>query len=225
MAVGGLARLTVSLPLEWVIIASSGLYRRPSIPKIDVMRLNHRISTHAGLLARMLLLALAASLSACSSAPTKSLENSKLLGLLTPYRVEVVQGNVLTTDLVERVKPGMPRAQVRDLLGSPLLTDIFHDNRWDYVFTIRRPGAESQQRRVVIWFEGDAMKSMDVPPDLPSEKEFITSINTRRSGGGIPKLELTEEERKALPIPPKVEAVTPESMGALRTYPPLESAL
>jgi outer membrane protein assembly factor BamE len=76
----------------------------------------------------------------------------------------------------------------------------------------------------VAWFEGDQLKSLDLPADLPSEKDFITAINTRKSNGRVPKLELSEEERKALPIPPKAEVAAPESMGALRTYPPLESA-
>ena len=67
-----------------------------------------------------------------------------LTSFVRPYSVEVVQGNVLTKDLISRVQIGMPRAQVRDLLGSPLLTDVFHAERWDYVFTIRRQGTEPQ---------------------------------------------------------------------------------
>ncbi|HEU6455972.1 MAG TPA: outer membrane protein assembly factor BamE, partial [Roseateles sp.] len=134
-----------------------------------------------------------------------SITGEKVLGLLTPYRVEVVQGNVLTKEMVARVKPGMPKAQVRDLLGSPLLTDIFHESRWDYVFTIRRQGAPAQQRLVVALFDGDKLKSLDVPDDLPAENDFVASINTFRPGNKTPKLELTEAEREALP-PPKRSA-------------------
>lgn len=177
--------------------------------------------------ARLSLLALAAGLSACSSLPSldalPSVAGDKVLGLVTPYRVEVVQGNVLTKELVAKVKPGMPRAQVRDLLGSPLLTDIFHDNRWDYVFTIRRQGAPYQQRKVVAWFEGDQLKSLDVPGDLPAENEFVAAITTFKPSGSAPKLELSEAERKALPVPPKIEVPAAEAIGPLRSYPPLES--
>jgi outer membrane protein assembly factor BamE len=67
--------------------------------------------------------------------------SDNFLGFITPYRVEVVQGNVLTKEQVALVKPGLNKVQVRDILGSPLLTDVFHADRWDYAFTIRRQGA------------------------------------------------------------------------------------
>jgi outer membrane protein assembly factor BamE len=59
-----------------------------------------------------------------------------------------VQGNVVTSEQVARVKPGMTRAQVRDILGTPLLTDPFHADRWDYLFTIRRQGC---RRSAAAW--------------------------------------------------------------------------
>ena len=107
------------------------------------------------LLASLPLLAL---LGGCSYLPNwaqmPAVTGDKVLGLVTPYRPEVVQGNVLTKEMVARVKPGMPKAQVRDLLGSPLLTDVFHESCWDYVFTINRQGATPQKRLVVAQFDG-----------------------------------------------------------------------
>ncbi len=156
-----------------------------------------------------------------------SITGEKVLGLLTPYRVEVVQGNVLTKEMVARVKPGMPKAQVRDLLGSPLLTDIFHESRWDYVFTIRRQGAPAQQRLVVALFDGDKLKSLDVPDDLPAENDFVASINTFRPGNKTPELELTEAEREALPPPKRSAEAAPtaaaEGPAPGRVYPPLDA--
>ena len=151
-----------------------------------------------------------------------SVTSNRVLGVLTPYRVEVVQGNVLTKEMVAQVKPGMNRSQVRDLLGSPLLTDIFHADRWDYVFTIRRQGATPQSRKVIAWFDGENLKSLDVPQDLPSETEFVASITTFKRRGDLPKLALTEDERKALPAPTRVTTPAAEPMGAVRSYPPLE---
>ena len=166
------------------------------------------------------------SLAGCSSMPSldalPSVTGDKVLGLIRPYRVEVVQGNVLTQELVAKVKPGMSRAQVRDLLGSPLLTDVFHDNRWDYAFSIRRQGAPEQARHVIAWFDGDKLKSLELPGDMPSENEFIASINTFKPTRAVPKLELNEAERKALPVPPKPEAAAVEPVGPVRSYPPLE---
>ena len=185
------------------------------------MRLNLRTT------ASLLCLAALSALSACSSLPSldglPSVAGDKVLGLVTPYRVEVVQGNVLTKELVARVKLGMSRAQVRDLLGSPLLTDIFHDNRWDYAFSIRRQGAPYQQRQVVALFDGDKLSSLDVPADLPTENEFVAAISTFKPTGNPPKLALTDDERKALPLPLKLDTPTAvEGLGPLRSYPPLE---
>jgi len=180
------------------------------------------------LLASFPLLAL---LGGCSYLPTwdslPSVTGEKVLGVLTPYRVEVVQGNVLTKEMVARVKPGMPKAQVRDLLGSPLLTDVFHESRWDYPFTIRRQGAPYQQRLVVAEFDGDKLKTLTVPDDLPSETEFVASVNTFKPGSKTPKLELSETERTALPPPKKSDEAAPtaaaEGPAPGRTYPPLDA--
>jgi outer membrane protein assembly factor BamE len=172
-------------------------------------------------------------LGGCSYMPSwatlPSVTGEKVLGVLTPYRVEVVQGNVLTKEMVARVKPGMPKEQVRDLLGSPLLTDIFHESRWDYPFTIRRQGAAPQQRLVVAIFDGDRLKSLDVPDDLPAEKEFVAAINTFKPTGKQPKLELSEAERSTLPPPKRSAEAAPtaaaEGPAPGRTYPPLDAKL
>lgn len=162
-------------------------------------------------------------LAGCSSF---SLSDSMLGGItsvITPYRVEIVQGNAITREQIERVKPGQTRTQVREALGSPLLADPFHAQRWDYVFLLRRPGTEPQQRSVVVLFEGDVVKSVDAP-ELPTEREFVASI-TRGAASKAPEptLELTEAERAALPAPkPAAAAPANQPLGAVRTYPPLE---
>ena len=144
------------------------------------------------------------------------------LGIITPYRIDIVQGNAITQEQAALVKPGLTRLQVRDVLGTPLLADPFHANRWDYLFTLRRPNTEAQRRHVVVHFEGDVVKSIEAP-GLPSEREFVASISRFRDLRQ-PKLELTEEERKALPLPPPRVAPPAEPMGAVREYPPLEKS-
>jgi outer membrane protein assembly factor BamE len=169
----------------------------------------------------------AASLSALlaltlASAGCSSIQADQWLGAITPYRVDVMQGNVITQELAARVKPGMSREQVRDLLGSPLLTSAFHADRWDYVFTMRRQGIEPQRRSVVAHFKGDVLDRLD-SPELPTEKDFVGSIRPSRSGGAEPLLALSEERRKALPPPVKGEAAAvAQPQGANRPYPPLE---
>ncbi len=154
-----------------------------------------------------------------------SLQSSdSLFGVITPYRIEIVQGNVVTREQAEAVKPGMSRAQVRDILGSPLLTDIFHGDRWDYVFTIRRQGAEPQRRSIVAYFDGDRLLRMEAP-ELPSEREFVAAIDTAKTARTPPSLTLTEEQIRALPAPaPAPAASSAEAPAAppARSYPPLE---
>ncbi|MFO0444723.1 MAG: outer membrane protein assembly factor BamE, partial [Betaproteobacteria bacterium] len=93
----------------------------------------------------------------------------------------------------------------------------------DYLFTLRRPGTEPQRRAVVVFFDGDRVKSVQAPPDLPSEREFVASIG-RPVGQRPLKLELTEAERQALPRPAPVAppAALPAPQGPARSYPPLE---
>lgn len=154
-----------------------------------------------------------------------SLQSSdNFLGVVTPYRVEVVQGNVVTKEQAEAIKPGMSRTQVRDILGSPLLADAFHADRWDYVFTIRRQGAEPQLRRIVARFDGETLKSLDTSSELPAERDFVASIDTFKTSRQSPPLALSEEQVKALPVPPKPPAAVAEPVGPTRSFPPLEAA-
>ena len=170
--------------------------------------------------AHHLLPCLLAGLAGCQSLQS----SDSFLGVITPYKVEVVQGNVVTREQAAAVKPGMSRAQVREVLGSPLLADIFHADRWDYVFTIRRQGAPPQQRRVIALFDGEKLKSLDAGGELPAEREFVESIDTFKTSRDAPALALTEAQIQALPVPlPGASAASAaEPAAAPRSYPPLE---
>ena len=150
-----------------------------------------------------------------------ALESNRWTNIFLPYRIEVVQGNVVTSEQIVRVAPGMSRAQVRDILGSPLLTDLFHADRWDYVFLLNRPGTPTQTRAVVAIFEGDKLARIEAPP-LPTDAEFIDSINPFRERREVPVLALTEEQMRALPVPQRPAPTASAPEGPVRTYPPLE---
>ncbi len=92
------------------------------------------------------LLLLAACLSACSNTPD-------ITSRLSPYRIDVRQGNYVTQEMVARLKPGMSRDQVRFALGTPLVADMFHADRWDYVYRFQPGRGEAQLRRIVVFFE------------------------------------------------------------------------
>ena len=164
-------------------------------------------------------------LGACSSTPSSG---NSFLGFITPYRIDIVQGNVVTREQLQALKTGMSRDQVRNVLGTPLVTDPFHADRWDYIFTIRRPGTEPQRRSVVVRFDATGrVAGVEAPDDLPGEREFVESITRQRDEKpAVPKLELTEAERLALPRPPKRDdgAAEAEPEGPARQYPPLEAS-
>lgn len=148
--------------------------------------------------------------------------NDRFAYVVPLYRVEIVQGNVVTKEQAALVKPGMTRDQVRAVIGSPLLTDPFHADRWDYLFTIRRQGTEPQLRKLVAHFKGDVLERFEVPDNLPTEQEFVASINTFHPKREAPKLALTEAERAALPKPVRPAPAATEALGPTRSYPPLE---
>jgi len=143
---------------------------------------------------------------------------------IAPYKPDIIQGNVVTTEQITQIKPGMSRVQVRDILGSPLITDPFHAQRWDYVFTLRRQGYDDQKRSFKVTFDKDAVEKIDAP-ELPTEDQFVASISRRKLPTSTPKLALTDAEVAALPAPKPVAqaASATELSGATRTYPPLES--
>ena len=94
-----------------------------------------------------------ASLAGCSYVPT--------IPGVTPYRIEIQQGNFISQEMVTQLKPGMSKEQVRLALGTPLLTDIFHADRWDYVFWRERPGKKREQRKLTVFFEDGKLTRLD----------------------------------------------------------------
>lgn len=77
------------------------------------------------------------------------------------HKLEITQGNVITPDQVKQLQPGMPKADVRTLLGIPVLQDPFHDQRWDYIFRYLPGNEASQQSRLTLHFENDVLERID----------------------------------------------------------------
>src|ERR1700758_2498778 len=107
----------------------------------------------------------------------------KIAQSITPYRITVVQGNFVSKEAAAQMQVGMSRQQVRQVLGTPLLTDMFHNDRWDYVFYFKR-GSTSvvQQRDFIVLFSGDRVASWSGGEDLPSNLELLADIDGDRSG-------------------------------------------
>ncbi len=89
---------------------------------------------------------------------------------LRPYRPDVQQGNVITNDMVEQLRPGMTRDQVKFMLGTPLLTDAFHPDRWDYLYYLNPRSGAPQRRNLSIVFKDDMLDHFSSDPMPPESK-------------------------------------------------------
>ena len=94
-----------------------------------------------------------------------------LTSCLQIYSQEIQQGNIVSQDMIDKLKPGMTRSQVRFVLGTPLVSDPFHADRWDYVYFYKKSsGASPETRRLTVIFNGDVLTRMegDVVTAAPS---------------------------------------------------------
>lgn len=146
-------------------------------------------------LVSMLLLPFAVAVSGCAStsAPTANATNAatdtnstqiikptgldRLFGFITPYRITVQQGNFVSQEMASQLKEGMTREQVRFLLGTALLTDMFHEDRWDYPFRLQKPNGEVVTSKLAIYFKNNTVEKFEGGV-LPTEKEYLAHITT-----------------------------------------------
>lgn len=92
------------------------------------------------------------------------------------YKAEVAQGNFVSKEQVAALKLGMPRLQVADILGTPLLVSVFHADRWEYVFNLKRQGIATPSYKLTVYFKGDALDKID-GSNMPTEQEFIETLS------------------------------------------------
>lgn len=89
---------------------------------------------------------------------------------ISPYRLEIQQGNVITQEMLDKLRPAMTRAQVRFVMGTPLVADSFHPERWDYFYEFDRAGNATERRRLTLIFEDDRLArvigDVQVAPEL-----------------------------------------------------------
>lgn len=118
------------------------------------------------------------------------------LGIFTPYRINIQQGNFISQDMAAKLRPGMTKEQVRFVLGTPLLTDMFHSDRWDYLFRLQKPNGEVTANRVAVFFRDNRVERID-SSELPSESEYLSHI----AGPAAPAKPVTPPAKPAAPSP------------------------
>jgi outer membrane protein assembly factor BamE len=139
------------------------------------------------------------------------------------YRPEIVQGNFVSREQRQAVRPGMSRAQVRDILGTPLVASLFHADRWDYVFTIRRQSVAPQSFKLSVQFKADVVSLIE-SDELPSENEFVKRLVGEKKIAQPPLLQASEEDLRKYPAPAEPAAATAPKPPLPASYPPLEPA-
>ena len=190
------------------------------------MSANHRYSIRSLLEVSALTVMACLALTACSGRSTSA---ANPVNWITPYKVDVIQGNFISREQVGLLKAGMTRAQVKDALGTPLLSSLFHVDRWDYVFTLKRRGVEPQSFKYTVFFKGDQLERFEGDA-MPSDADFIATLANSRQLGKVPLLEASEAQLRAAekpgsagpsasPTAAPATAVAPPPVA----YPPLES--
>jgi outer membrane protein assembly factor BamE len=124
----------------------------------------------------LVLLCVCLGLGACTSAVDNT-QRAWMNTIFQPYVPDVVQGNFISSEQYSKLKVGMSREQVRQIMGTPLLASYFHANRWDYVFEFKREGQTiGKERRITLLFEGDKLVKFDGDA-LPTEVELVAEID------------------------------------------------
>jgi outer membrane protein assembly factor BamE len=151
------------------------------------------------MLQRVLLMCMTLALASCFSTP------------LSPHKIDVQQGNYVDQEMVAKLKPGMTKSQVRFVLGTPLVADPFHANRWDYVFRMQKNGSPPEHRKMTVVFEDDKLARVDgdvVPGNVAEdEKPKVTKVAPKPLPGAAGPVKKTAEEKS---LKEKIEALIAE---------------
>lgn len=116
------------------------------------------------------------------------------------HKIDIQQGNVITQDMVDQLRPGMTTRQVRFIMGTPLITDTFHSNRWDYLYSIQVAGGTRKQERISLVFN-DNKELQGLAGD------FVPGISRDQAILGQPANVSGASETFEAPVPARSEAV------------------
>jgi outer membrane protein assembly factor BamE len=157
--------------------------------------LQHRV----GLMRNWLILPLVMAWAGCKQVPD-------VPTIISPYKIDIQQGNVVTQEMVAKLKVGMTRAQVRFALGSPLVVDPFRTDRWDYVYSFQKQGKQVERRRITVIFDEDKLVRiagdvvpMDgtLTPETPANKSSTTPAPAPADQSATPKPAPANPEQNA----------------------------
>jgi len=120
-------------------------------------------------------------LSACST--------DKIRGV---YRIDIQQGNDITQDMINQLKPGMSKNQVAFIMGTPLIIDTFHPERWDYIYAFHPGNGDREQRRITVHFSSEKLSHLEgnmqtvtraeLPQNVKSDSNVVVPLSDKKIG-------------------------------------------
>ncbi len=149
--------------------------------------------------------------------------------MVKPFKMDIQQGNVVTSKMLLQLRPGMTKSQVKFIMGTPLIIDSFHSNRWDYFYQMRHAGKITEQRRVILDFDKDLLSKVrgDVVPqgtagaETEQDKNTLATAksitpNPKKEEGVLDKLKFWKsDEKETVNSAVKPEAVKPKEEKSL----------
>jgi outer membrane protein assembly factor BamE len=169
----------------------------------NVRRLADRCTTATRSSSMRKLIPLLIVLAGCKQVP--------MLPGITPHKIDIQQGNYVTQDMVAKLKPGMSKSQVRFALGTPLIVDPFHTDRWDYIYVLQKGGRVAEQRRIVVVFQDDKLARIDgdiVPSGAGAAPEVTKPVSP---GAGATATDAGSAENSAVPAASAAPGAVTES--------------
>jgi outer membrane protein assembly factor BamE len=126
------------------------------------------------------------------------------------YKIDIQQGNVVTQDMIDQLRPGMTRKQVRFIMGNPLLTDTFHTDRWDYLYSIQPGGGQRLQERVSLNFNqddqlvslsGDFMPGVSRDQSILGDGHSVKPEERPAPGSLLEQIQQEVDDVQVVPVP------------------------
>lgn len=151
-------------------------------------------NTRLNMRVQILISAACLGLVGCKSLPSLSVPSLK------PYKIDIQQGNYIDAETAAKLKLGMTRAQVRFVMGTPLVTDIFHSGRWDYVYIDKKAGKLVAQRRIAVYFDGDLVQRIVQVMDDGKEVEITAPVATADTPPAAPSVPAAADPAASVPV-------------------------
>ncbi|QLF94136.1 outer membrane protein assembly factor BamE [Pseudomonas sp. ABC1] len=135
------------------------------------------------------------------------------------YKVDIQQGNVVTQDMIDQLRPGMTRRQVRFIMGNPMITDTFHPSRWDYLYSIQVGGSQRQQERVSLEFSDNDQLIGLAGDFMPGVSRDQSILGEERATSVVPSESDKAPVIEARPVPGSLEDDIQREVDAAKAAP------